>query len=114
MKKTIKNLAIGIALCSCLTNMVACSNDSDLPLIIRIDDTNPTYVECGNKIELKVEVENDKDDKGVSWSIDDEMVATIDQNGVLTGISQGRAAVTVTSKSNPDWGRWGLCSAPPG
>lgn len=100
MRKTIKKLTIGLALCTCLTNMVACDNKDDLPLMIKIDESNPTYVECGNKIELKVDVENDKDDKGVSWSIDDEMVATIDQNGVLTGISQGRVAVTVTSKEN--------------
>lgn len=103
MKKTIKKLTIGLALCTCLTNMVACNNDNkDLPLFIKISDTNPTYVECGNKIQLEAEVQNDKDDKGISWSIDDEMLATIDQNGVLTGISQGRVAVTLTSNSNPE------------
>lgn len=103
MKVQFKKIAISLALCSCLTNMVACNNkDNDGPIIIKVDETNPTYVECGNEIQLKVNVENDNDNKGVDWSIDDEMVATINQNGVLTGISQGRAAVTVTSKADSD------------
>ena len=36
-------------------------------------------------------------DTSVTWSSSDETVATVDQNGLVTGISAGKAVITVTS-----------------
>ncbi len=38
----------------------------------------------------------------VTWSVDQENVATIDENGLLTGISSGTVTVTATSKDGTD------------
>lgn len=38
-------------------------------------------------------------EKGVTWSSSDENVATVDENGVVTPISEGRAVITATTKS---------------
>lgn len=36
-------------------------------------------------------------DKTVTWSSSDETVATVDENGVVTGVSEGTVTITVTS-----------------
>ena len=43
-----------------------------------------------------IEKKNITDDITVEWSVDDDSVATIDQNGLLTGIKKGTAKVTAT------------------
>lgn len=39
----------------------------------------------------------DADDKSVTWSSDDEAVATVDENGFVRGVSEGNAHITVTT-----------------
>lgn len=39
---------------------------------------------------------------GVTWSVDDPTMATIDENGVLTPIKNGTVTITCTSKDNPE------------
>ena len=41
---------------------------------------------------------NDATNKNVTWSSSDETVATVDANGVVTGVSQGTATITVTTE----------------
>ena len=41
-------------------------------------------------------------DKSVTWSAEPTNIASIDENGLLTGRSKGTVYVTATSKSNPD------------
>lgn len=43
-----------------------------------------------------IQNENITDDITVEWSVDDDSVATIDQNGLLTGIKKGTVKVTAT------------------
>lgn len=43
-----------------------------------------------------IEKKNITDDITVEWSVDDDSVATIDQNGLLTGIKKGAVKVTAT------------------
>ena len=43
-----------------------------------------------------IEKKNITDDITVEWSVDDDSVATIDQNGLLTGIKKGTVKVTAT------------------
>lgn len=40
----------------------------------------------------------DSKDKGIQWSSDNEYVATVDQNGLVTGVSSGNAVITAKSK----------------
>ena len=39
---------------------------------------------------------------GVTWSVDDTNIATIDENGVLTPLKNGAVTITCTSKENSD------------
>ena len=50
---------------------------------------------------VSVEPEN-ATEKGVTYSIDDTSIATIDENGVITGISKGSATITITSKEKTE------------
>ncbi len=41
-------------------------------------------------------------DPTLRWSSADESIATVDENGVITGVSAGKTYVTVTSNENPE------------
>ena len=41
-------------------------------------------------------------DRSVTWSVDDESVATVDEFGVVTAVSVGTATVTAASVQNPE------------
>lgn len=41
-------------------------------------------------------------EQDVTWSVSDETIATIDENGVLTPVKNGTVTITVTSKENPE------------
>lgn len=62
---------------------------------------NPSKVTVGvgKSVTLKAGVfPYDADEKEVSWSSNNSAVATVDQNGVVTGVKAGTATITVTSK----------------
>ncbi|MGJ8736512.1 Ig-like domain-containing protein, partial [Zobellia laminariae] len=44
----------------------------------------------------------DATDPSVTWSSSDDTIASIDENGLLTGLSAGTATITATSVSDPD------------
>ena len=44
----------------------------------------------------------DADNKNVTWSSSDEAVATVDENGKVTGVSEGTAIVRAVSEANPE------------
>ncbi len=87
---------------SCLTG---CNNSNgkseDAPLKVRISETCPKLVQCGNTINLQADVLNDKSNKGVTWTGDDNLVATISDDGKLTGLSQGTVKATAKSITDP-------------
>lgn len=41
-------------------------------------------------------------EKGVTWTSSDETIATVDENGVVKGIAEGKATITATSKYNSE------------
>lgn len=60
-----------------------------------------TTVEVDSTITLTATVEPaDADNKNVTWSANPESVATVDQGGVVTGVSEGTVTITVTSNEN--------------
>ena len=62
--------------------------------------TGPLSVDIGSTIQLLAEVQG-SDDDSVTWSVDKPEIATIDDKGVLTGVSEGTVRVTATSKKDP-------------
>lgn len=58
-------------------------------------------IKPGDSLKLKVTVEpNDATDKSVTWSSNDESVATVNEKGVVTGIKPGSAVIT--AKANDE------------
>ena len=52
----------------------------------------------GGTLELAADVQpQNATEKTVTWSSSDENIATVDENGVVTGVSEGEAAITATS-----------------
>ena len=60
--------------------------------------SGPYSVKPGETIQLTANVYPlNATDKTVMWSSSDAAVATVDQNGVVTGVSTGSATITATS-----------------
>ena len=66
-----------------------------------IDESAPTSVECGKNIQLSAHTENAKN-KNVTWSIDDDLIATITEDGVLSGHRKGYVLAKATSVEFPE------------
>ena len=58
-----------------------------------------TEVKIGKSITATANVlPGNADNAGVTWSSSDNAIATVDQNGVIKGISQGEVTITATAK----------------
>ena len=71
--------------------VVSVKIDSNVSVVT--DETEPF------KLVAKVEV-NGNVSKNVAWSSSDESVATVDENGLVTPLSQGTVVITATSKAD--------------
>ena len=61
-------------------------------------DRSATSLRVGASLTLTAEVlPAEATEKGVSWSSDNESVATVDDNGVVTALALGEARITVTT-----------------
>lgn len=56
----------------------------------------------GKNATLKAGVSPSNTKYGVTWSSSNTSVATVNQNGVVTAVSNGKAVITVTSNENPN------------
>ena len=64
-------------------------------------------VEAGQSQQLSASVQpSNASDKGVTWSTSDSSVATVDGSGKVTGVKEGSATITVTTK---DGGKTASC-----
>ena len=54
----------------------------------------------GKKIHMTAQTENFSSSPVLSWSSSDEKVASVDSNGVVTGVGAGRATITVTARAD--------------
>ena len=74
---------------------------------VSLDKDNYTFNTIGNSITLNATViPEDATDKSIEWSSDKEDVVSVDQNGNLTAMDNGKATITVTSK---DQGKTATC-----
>ncbi len=61
--------------------------------------TGPTAVQIGKDITLKAKVSPDNaDNKEVTWSSEDTAKATVDADGKVTGVAEGKAVIKATAK----------------
>ncbi|MCK5795223.1 MAG: Ig-like domain-containing protein, partial [Anaerolineales bacterium] len=51
----------------------------------------------GNTLQMILSVEPELGNRVASWSVDDEAIATIDENGLITAVSAGDVTVTATA-----------------
>ena len=81
--------------------VVASDDDNDIPVSgIKISGYNS--VKEGNSIQLTTEITPDNaNNKKVSYTSSDSSIASVDQNGKVTGIKAGTVRITATSQSNP-------------
>ncbi len=56
----------------------------------------------GGRIYLTAAADPWGTDESVTWSSDDESVAAVDENGVVTGVAEGTAVITAVSSVNPE------------
>ncbi|WP_051336400.1 FG-GAP-like repeat-containing protein [Aquimarina latercula] len=62
---------------------------------------NPIEVRVGTTIQLNLDFEPDFANRNVTWNSADTSIATIDQNGILSGILEGQnTTITVISTAN--------------
>lgn len=57
----------------------------------------------GATVNVKIEVGADDEDASATYTSSDENVATVDENGKVTGKAEGTATITATSKVNPEF-----------
>lgn len=68
---------------------------------VTFDSNNATTVAVGANITLAAAVvPTNATDKGLVWSSSDETIATVDQNGNVTGVKAGNA--NITAKAHED------------
>lgn len=67
---------------------------------ITVSSTNgKNEAHVGETLQLQATVKpDDATNKGVTWSSDDKAVATVDANGLVKGVKEGKATITATAK----------------
>lgn len=64
-------------------------------------NTTNTSVYIGDKIELKATImPSEATNKKVTWKSSNNSIATVDQNGKVTGVKEGKVQITATSNNN--------------
>lgn len=77
-------------------------NDNEEEKITGVVISGPLSVNVGENITLVADVLGSNDDS-VNWSVNESSVASIDQNGKLTGLAEGKVVVTATSVKAPEF-----------
>lgn len=67
-------------------------------LTVTLDRTENVYIPVGGTTTLTATVSNYTSESGVTWETSDKKVATVDENGVVTGVSAGSVTITAVTK----------------
>ena len=65
------------------------------PLTVSIEVPEKTTLKVGESINLTAKVENNVDNLPLEWASSDETVLTVDNNGKVTGVKEGKAKVAL-------------------
>ncbi len=72
---------------------------SEAPVFsLTLDRTSEVYLAVRGQTTLVATVKNYKSDSGVTWESSDKKIATVDEKGVVTGVSAGKVTITATTK----------------
>ena len=100
MKKLAK-LAALLAAGVLVFGFAACSGDDDDDVAVEgvtLDSTELTVTLGSAPVKLTATVlPEEADNKDVLWASDDDTIATVDENGVVTAVGAGTARITVTT-----------------
>ena len=85
---------------------IAYESDSDLfaptDEVLSVTLPEATSTLAGSSVQLSAQILPwNASDKTVTWTTSDPSVATVDANGLVTGVSQGTAVITAASKLDP-------------
>lgn len=107
----IRNFFISMLICISLGACNSSNNkenpkEPDSPVVDNIDgvvslEKTDIYLDIGETLLLTATITPSSSDESLIWDTSDDSVATIDSNGQLTAISEGKCTVTVkTNRSN--------------
>ena len=85
---------------------IAYESDSDMfaptDEVLSVTLPESTSTLAGSSVQLSAQVAPwNVSDKSVTWTSSNEAIATVDENGLVTGVSQGTAVITAASKLDP-------------
>lgn len=93
----IKENAYNLAM---LSNVARVASEKDPVASVSIKGNNKVY--AGKSLTLEAEVLPETALQNVTWASSNQAVATVDSNGVVTGVSAGKSTITVTSVGQPE------------
>ncbi len=74
----------------------------EVPAVTAVSVSGAGSVAVGQTVTLKADVTASYfADESVTWSSGDNSIATVDENGVVTGVAAGSVTITATSVNNP-------------
>lgn len=91
--------------------LVSCNNNENPGIdenVTKVLVSGPYSVEVGKSITLIASVQGTSDNR-VTWSVNDTSIASITDEGVLTGLKEGEVEVKATSLKDPNfYGTWNV------
>lgn len=81
-----------------ILNLIACTEEENTHILVSSITVGGTYITDGTSTQMTaVVLPENATNKEVEWSVANEDIATIDQNGLLTAKSNGNVKVTATA-----------------
>lgn len=82
--------------------LVACSTNTEVEIKgVSISSTSNT-VKVNQTVQLEAKVFPENADQSVTWKSESPSVATVDEKGLVTGVSEGNATIIATSSKNAE------------
>lgn len=103
-KNVLRGIFLNVLLISLFISMDSCNNgDENLNILVTSISITGEFIEDGGTSQLMAQVfPENATNQIVEWKVSNESVATIDQNGLLTGVSDGIVTVTASATDGSD------------
>ena len=98
-KNVLKGIFLNVLLLGLLISQESCnSGEKDLNVLVSSISIKGDFIEDGGTSQLTAQLfPEDATNQIVEWRVSNESIATIDQNGLLTGVSDGIVTVTASA-----------------